>query len=41
MMWADILTTAHEIDTGIQAMLKFGLINLRDCNVGVSDGRDL
>jgi hypothetical protein len=27
--------------TGIQPMLRFCLNNLRDCNVGVTDGRDL
>jgi hypothetical protein len=30
-----------EIDTGVQAKLKFYLRNLRGCNVGITDGRDL
>jgi hypothetical protein len=40
-MWHDILTSVHEIDTGIQAILRLVLINLRDCNVGVTDGKEL
>jgi hypothetical protein len=27
--------------TGVQALLRFSLRNLRDCNVGITDGRDL
>jgi hypothetical protein len=27
--------------TGTQPILRFCLNNLRDCNVGVTDGRDL
>jgi hypothetical protein len=27
--------------TGIQAIFKFGRRNLRGCNVGITDGRDL
>jgi hypothetical protein len=27
--------------TGVQAMLRFRLGNLRDCNVGITDGTDL
>jgi hypothetical protein len=30
-----------KIGTGVQALLRFGLRNLRGCNVGVSDVRDL
>jgi hypothetical protein len=26
---------------GVQAILRFFLRNLRDCNVGIADGRDL
>jgi hypothetical protein len=26
---------------GIQAVLRFSLRNLRGCNVGIADGRDL
>jgi hypothetical protein len=29
------------IGAGGQAILWFGLINLRDCNVGIIDGKDL
>jgi hypothetical protein len=29
------------IGTGIQAILRFCLRNLKDCNVGITDGRDL
>jgi hypothetical protein len=27
--------------TGVQAILRFCLRNLRGCNVGITDGRDL
>jgi hypothetical protein len=30
-----------KIGTGVQAILKFCLRNLRGCNVGITDGRDL
>jgi hypothetical protein len=30
-----------KIGTGVQAILKFGLRNLRDFSVGVIDGEDL
>jgi hypothetical protein len=29
------------IGTGVQAILRFFLRNLRGCNVGITDGRDL
>jgi hypothetical protein len=29
------------IDTGVQAILRFRLIKLRGCNIGITDGRDL
>jgi hypothetical protein len=29
------------INIGVQAILRFGLINLRRCKVGITDGRDL
>jgi hypothetical protein len=29
-----------KIDTGVQATVKFCLRNFRDCNVGITDGRD-
>jgi hypothetical protein len=29
------------IGTGVQAILRFSLNNLRGCNVGITDGRDL
>jgi hypothetical protein len=29
-----------KIGTGVQAILRFGLRNLRGCNVGITDGRD-
>jgi hypothetical protein len=29
------------IDTGVQAIFRFCLKNLRGCNVGITDGRDL
>jgi hypothetical protein len=28
-------------DAGVQAILRFSLRNLRGCNVGITDGRDL
>jgi hypothetical protein len=31
----------RKIGTGIQAILRFCLRNLRSCNVGISDGKDL
>jgi hypothetical protein len=30
-----------KIVTGVQAILTIYLINLRGCNVGITDGRDL
>jgi hypothetical protein len=30
-----------KIGAGIQAVLRFCLRNLRGCNVGITDGRDL
>jgi hypothetical protein len=30
-----------KIGTGVQAILKFSLRNLRGCNVGITDVRDL
>jgi hypothetical protein len=30
-----------QISTGVQAILKFCLSNLKGCNVGITDGRDL
>jgi hypothetical protein len=30
-----------KIDAGVQAILRFSLRNLRGCNVGITDGKDL
>jgi hypothetical protein len=30
-----------KIGTGIEAILMFGLRNLRGCNINITDGRDL
>jgi hypothetical protein len=30
-----------KIGTGVQAILRFCLINFRGCNAGITDGRDL
>jgi hypothetical protein len=30
-----------KIGTGFQAILRFCFSNLKECNVGISDGRDL
>jgi hypothetical protein len=30
-----------KIDTNVQTILKFGFINLRGCNTGITDGRNL
>jgi hypothetical protein len=30
-----------KIGTGVQAILRFGLRNLRGCNIGIRDERDL
>jgi hypothetical protein len=30
-----------KIGTGIQAVIRFRLSNLRGCNVGITDGRDI
>jgi hypothetical protein len=38
--WATI-PSFMKIDIDVQAILKFYLRNLRSCNVGVIDGRDL
>jgi hypothetical protein len=34
------LISFTKIGTGIQAILRFCLRNLRGCNVGITDGRD-
>jgi hypothetical protein len=36
-----ILPSFMKIDTGVQAILRFRLSNLKGCNVGITDGRDL
>jgi hypothetical protein len=33
--------TSMKIGTGVQAILRFVLSNLKGCNVGITDGRDL
>jgi hypothetical protein len=33
--------SSMKIDTGVQAILRFCLSNLKGCNVGIIDGRDL
>jgi hypothetical protein len=35
------LTGFMNIGTGVQEILWFALSNLHDCNVGITDGRDL
>jgi hypothetical protein len=30
-----------KIATGVQAMLRFGLRNLKGCNIGITERRDL
>jgi hypothetical protein len=35
------LPSFMKIDAGVQAILRFCLRNLRGCNVGITDGRDL
>jgi hypothetical protein len=30
-----------KIDTGVQAILRFCLRNLKGCNAGITDGRDV
>jgi hypothetical protein len=30
-----------KIGAGVQAILRFGLRNMRGCNIGITDGRDL
>jgi hypothetical protein len=35
------LSSFMKIATGVQAILRFGLINLRGCNVSSAEGRDL
>jgi hypothetical protein len=35
------LPSFMKIATGDQAILRFGLRNLKACNVGITDGRDL
>jgi hypothetical protein len=39
-MWYGI-PSFMKIGTGVQAVLRFSLINVRGCNVGITDGRDL
>jgi hypothetical protein len=40
-MWLDINTEFHEDGAGIQTTLRFCLIYLRGCKVGITDLRDL
>jgi hypothetical protein len=35
------ITSFMKTDTGVQAILKSGLRNLRGCNAGITDRRDL
>jgi hypothetical protein len=35
------LPSFMKIGTGVQAILRFCLRNLRVCNVGITDGKDL
>jgi hypothetical protein len=35
------LSSFMKMDTGVQAILRFRLRNLRGCDVGIADGRDL
>jgi hypothetical protein len=32
------IPSSMKIDLGVQAMLRFHLRNLRDCNVGITEG---
>jgi hypothetical protein len=41
MRWHDIHTEFMKIDVRVQAILRFCLSNLRSCNVGITDGKDL
>jgi hypothetical protein len=34
------LSSFKKIGTGVQAILRFCLRNLKSCNVGITDGRD-
>jgi hypothetical protein len=40
-MCHEVHTKFHEDGTGAQAILKFCLRNVRGCNGGITDGRDL
>jgi hypothetical protein len=35
------IPSSMKIGAGVQAVLRFGLRNLRGCNVGIADERDL
>jgi hypothetical protein len=42
LRWHDMYIPSFiKIGTGIQAILRFSLKNLRGCNVGITDGRNL
>jgi hypothetical protein len=42
LQWHDIyIPSFMKIGTGIQAILRFCLRNMRGYNVGITDGRDL
>jgi hypothetical protein len=44
LRWHNIyvyISTFMKIGTGVQAILRFSLRNLRGCNVGITDGRDI
>jgi hypothetical protein len=36
-----IVPSFMKIGTVIQAIVRFGLNNLKDCNVGITNGKDL
>jgi hypothetical protein len=35
------VSSFKKVGTGVQAILRFCLRNLRGCNAGITDGRDL
>jgi hypothetical protein len=39
--WYSHLLSFMKISTGVQTKLRFSLGNLKDCNVCITDGRDI
>jgi hypothetical protein len=41
LRWHDIHAKFHEISIDVEGILRFSFSNLKYCNVGITNGRDL